>query len=59
MMERYFDAFLYLANWGSRQLMIRLPRDVLDHDLAERYCRTDAAASWAAAAGVVRRCPAH
>jgi hypothetical protein len=26
MMERYFDAFLYLANWGTRQLMFRLPR---------------------------------
>ena len=26
MMERYFDAFLYLANWGTRRLMFRLPR---------------------------------
>lgn len=25
-MERYFDAFLYLANWETRRLMIRLPR---------------------------------
>jgi hypothetical protein len=25
MVERYFDAFLYLANWGTRQLMFRLP----------------------------------
>ncbi len=25
-MERYFDAFLYLASWGSRPLMLRLPR---------------------------------
>ena len=24
LMERYFDAFLYLANWGTHQLMIRL-----------------------------------
>jgi len=24
-MEKYFDAFLHLANWGSRQLMLPLP----------------------------------
>ena len=43
MMERYFDAFLYLANWGTRQLMFRLPRGVLDGETAERYCYTDVA----------------
>lgn len=26
LMEQYFDAFLYMANWGSRRLMLRLPR---------------------------------
>lgn len=25
-MEKYFDAFVYLANWGTRELMFRLPR---------------------------------
>jgi hypothetical protein len=43
MMARYFDAFLYLANWGSRHLMFRLPQTALDTDLAEQYCYTDAA----------------
>ena len=43
MMERYFDAFLYLANWGTRHLMFRLPRGVLDAETAEQYCYTDAA----------------
>jgi hypothetical protein len=43
MMERYFDAFLYLANWGTRQLMFRLPRGVLDAETAEQYCYTDTA----------------
>jgi hypothetical protein len=43
MMERYFDAFLYLANWGTRRLMFRLPRGVLDAQTAEEYCYTDAA----------------
>lgn len=30
MMERWFDLHLYLANWGTRRLMIRLPRRFLD-----------------------------
>jgi len=28
-MERYFDAFLYLANWGSHRLKLRLPPRLL------------------------------
>ena len=43
LMERYFDAFLYLANWGTRRPMFRLPRGVLDSKTAERYCYTDTA----------------
>ena len=43
MMERYFDAFLYLANWGTRRLMFRLPREALDTETADPYCYTDAA----------------
>lgn len=37
-MEKYFDAFLYLANWGTHELMIRLPRKILDLKTAQRYC---------------------
>lgn len=40
MMEKYFDAFLYLANWGTRQVMLRLPVRLLDIDTAKRYCRS-------------------
>lgn len=29
-LARYFDAFLYYANWGTKQLAFRFPRDVLD-----------------------------
>jgi len=43
MVERYFDAFLYWANWGTRQLMFRLPRGVLDLETAAQYCCTDTA----------------
>ena len=43
MVERYFDAFLYLANWGTRRLMFRLPRGMLDMETAQLYCYTDTA----------------
>ncbi|MGP7996688.1 MAG: hypothetical protein ACLPKI_05045 [Streptosporangiaceae bacterium] len=43
MVERYFDAFLYLANWGTRRLMFRLPPGVLDPETAGQYCYTDTA----------------
>ncbi len=29
-MESWFDLHLYLANWGSRRLMIRLPKRLID-----------------------------
>jgi hypothetical protein len=41
MVKEYFDAFLYLANWGTRRLMFRLPRGVLDPAVAGQYCCTD------------------
>ena len=46
MVERYFDAFLYLANWGTRQLMIKLPARILDPVTAQLYCTTDSATAW-------------
>ncbi|HBL28483.1 MAG TPA: hypothetical protein DD490_16745 [Acidobacteria bacterium] len=46
-MEKYFDAFLYLANWGTHELMIRLPRKVLDLKTAKRYCCGRAASARA------------
>jgi len=37
LMEKYFDAFLYLSNWGTFQFMLRLPKQCLDVELAKRY----------------------
>jgi hypothetical protein len=42
-MEKYFDAFLYLANWGTHELMLRLPHRVLDLAAAKQYCRGETA----------------
>jgi hypothetical protein len=45
LMERYFDAFLYFANWGTHELMLRLPLRVLDAETAGLYCPGDLASS--------------
>jgi len=37
-MEKYFDAFLYLANWGTRIFMVRLPTRLLSAKVARQYC---------------------
>ena len=37
LMERWFDLHLYLANWGSRRLMIRLPARMVDRRLLESF----------------------
>lgn len=35
--ERYFDLFVYVANWGTHRFMIRLPRRLFDPDTARPY----------------------
>ena len=42
-MEKSFDAFLYLANWGTRVLKLRLPSRLLDAGAAKAYCGGDSA----------------
>lgn len=38
LMDRYYDAHLYFANWGTRILMLRLPLALLDPKTAKPYC---------------------
>jgi hypothetical protein len=38
-MQKYFDAFLYYANWGTHRLMLRLPSRTLDIKTAKRHLR--------------------
>ncbi|MEQ4303812.1 hypothetical protein ABNF97_20935 [Plantactinospora sp. B6F1] len=47
LVEEYYDAFLYLANWGTRHLMLRLPSGSLDLTTAEQYCWGGSASVWA------------
>ncbi len=53
LMEKYFDAFLYLANWGTHWLMLRLPRRLLDPEIAEQYCVGDYSSARATGEHVV------
>jgi len=48
LMERYYDAHLYVANWGTHRVMFRLPCDLLDPDVVEDYCVGDQVSAWVA-----------
>ena len=41
LVEEYYDAFLHLANWGTRLLMLRFPVALLDPRSRSRYCVGD------------------
>jgi hypothetical protein len=36
-LAKYYDAMLYLANWGSRRLMFRFPKALVDVEQIEQY----------------------
>ena len=38
LVTKYFDAFLYVANWGTHWFMLKVPRQLVDVDLVRRYC---------------------
>jgi hypothetical protein len=37
LLERYFDLFLYVANWGTRQFAMKLPARLLDVEALKSY----------------------
>ncbi|OQY55592.1 MAG: hypothetical protein DRR08_33155 [Candidatus Parabeggiatoa sp. nov. 2] len=40
-LAQHFDAMLYMANWGTRQLMFRFPRSVIKVETLTPYCVLD------------------
>ena len=44
-MDKYFDAFLYLANWGTHLFKLRLPSRLLDLETARQYCAGEGASA--------------
>jgi hypothetical protein len=53
MMERYYDAHLYLTNWGTREVMLRLPNGTFDTDTIGAYCLTDSSTAWISGRNVI------
>ncbi|MFB3906366.1 MAG: hypothetical protein ACE15E_23220 [Acidobacteriota bacterium] len=39
--RKYFDAFLYFANWGTRHLSFKIPASLLSLETAREYCSGD------------------
>jgi hypothetical protein len=52
-MKKYFDAFLYLANWGTHVFKLRLPSRLLDLKTAHEYCAGDSAVAWESGSNVI------
>jgi hypothetical protein len=48
LMEKWFDLFIYWANWGSRTVMWRVPRRHLDPKALEEYAVEDTVDLWMA-----------
>lgn len=44
-MEKYFDGYLYLANWGTREVQLAVPAGLLPLKTAQRYRSGQVAAS--------------
>lgn len=55
-MERYFDAMLYVANWGTRRLLFRLPKELVDVDALTAYSFEDKYGDNRIALMVFRNC---
>lgn len=46
LMESYYDAHLYVANWGTHRVMFRLPSSLLDPEVVEAYRVGDQVDAW-------------
>jgi hypothetical protein len=52
-MERYFDAFLHVANWGTHWLMLRLPLELMRLEDVGDYLLEDGLQGWQTAEHLV------
>ena len=43
LLEKYFDAFVYVANWGIREFYLRLPQELVDYKQLRTMLPGDAA----------------
>ena len=40
--EQYFDAMFYIANWGTKRLIFKFPKELMDIDSIKPYCTPEA-----------------
>lgn len=62
-MKQYFDAFVYIADWGTRRLIFRFPNQIIDTEIVKQYCLDDNARCWSTESHLivefcVEECPA-
>jgi len=38
-LAQYYDGMLYMTNWGTRRLLFRFPKAVIDLEAAQAYCQ--------------------
>jgi len=53
LLERYFDVFVYVANWGTRRLALRLPMDADALQAWQVFCGIDGVSVRAAGAHMI------
>jgi hypothetical protein len=53
LMEKYFDAFVYVANWGTHKFMLRMPKKILGRRECAPYCKGDSLRVWTAQEHVI------
>ncbi|MFE7795719.1 hypothetical protein [Streptomyces sp. NPDC057460] len=46
LVETHYDAYLYFANWGTRQVILRWPATAMPLDEAAPYVAGDSATAW-------------
>ena len=46
LLASYFDVHVYVANWGTHRLVLRLPHEVVSLDEVAPYCGCEAAGAW-------------
>ncbi|MFE1316468.1 hypothetical protein [Kitasatospora phosalacinea] len=46
MVEQYYDAHLYLTNWGTHQVILRVPKGQLALRAVEPYCFDESVEAW-------------
>ena len=58
-LEKCFDAMLYMANWGSYQLAFRFPKAAVNVSMLEPYCVDDIIEVYTAAKYVILNIEIH